>query len=150
MWIHMLYTFAILTKESSSGRSVEFSQYRQILYRMYVNTPQNWKLQRHSSLHQIRWVWKIDTVQRWHSWTGTGKAVSLHAADHFVVLFYIDTIFAETETAKWTSCSSMAERPRDAWYIRITFSIIRKNRKIAFLGHPVEVSGQYKCFIWKF
>jgi len=40
-----------------------------------------------------------------------------------------------------SAASAMAERPREAWYIRITFSVIRKNHILTFLGHPIEVSG---------
>ena len=67
----------VVLKEYSDADSwgIECSQYRQIFYRMYVNAPQNWKLQRSSGIRQICWVWKSYAVKRWSSWTGAGNTV---------------------------------------------------------------------------
>ena len=77
-------THVILSKEEShaDGRGAEFGQHRPIFSRMYVNTPQNWELQRYRGLHQVSRVRKSHVVQRWYYWAEAGKA---YASTHLVV-----------------------------------------------------------------
>jgi len=72
----------------------------------------------------VMWVTSGANDTQWHPW----EICLYHVKDRYPL---------------WTltSSSAMAERQCKAWYIRITFSVICKNHKITFFGHPMKLSG---------